>query len=575
MVSELSIPRSESSIYSALTRVFPPSGVPNEQEQRSVQLIRLVSSSVLYPGNFAGAQPLHSAMMTISDNPVVTQSIALGTGKISQEDILYLRQRKGRALGLTEIVAQTPEFLDPQHFDPLLRGMSPGELLDARFNTIRVLASYNIHTNAFHNSITQLGIPDPDQYLRELVTERDVHAAAFVDSALGSWLQRHVKDTGLPREHILMTREGSHAHGITKTLDGEEVVADIAINQALVPSLESIRAIGQLGREYLLRYFKNMSRFNRVVVVHTNQHAANLQAITEHEDDAVEKVPIAERAIVAVRNLVPEQYLDIEPKEYTPDQAAPFIRKAVEQGKVIVGVVERLDPIKRGVTQMNHFTDLVTTLSKTSDGLQILQNLRIAIVAKPKVFEKKGKAAEFMNRYQNTYEALLHEVNRQFREVTGLDDDFIVINRDDTKRVAGMQPSELKDTVFPFFNICMQIGQEGLNNVTQEAAIQTAFGLQVPRPVVGILSQDTGFSEKVTDYKIKNMMILTNPYDPQEVTNALIHAYYQAVFIRNNPQSVLVQETVDSFRSYYENHCADSFYAQPLEALASYRQTRE
>lgn len=572
MAKELRIPSSQREIQHTLSRSFGLTPRLDSGVGANTSLIRLMSTPPTYPAVIAGADSLMFAVSNLSGRPLANETISLGTRVIPEKDKNYMRERRGAAIGLQDVLDSiSPRIEEAAQTDPLLRGMKTDELLASRYDAVRVLTNYAAHADAFADSLRDIGIADSDAYISRTVTERDIHAAALVDAAIGSWLLRHVEDTGLPRESIIMTREGSHAHGITRTLEEKDVVADIAVNQIVVPSLNRILAMDPLARDYMLNLFKNVSRFNHVYVVHTHKDADNLNDIANYKDDEHARIPLEERAVVTVRNLVPPQYLEVAPSEFETEQAAPFMREAVAEGKIILGIIGRLDPIKRDLTVLKRINELVSQLSGSAEGREILQNLRIAVVAKPKVFDGNYKVGKMMTQYHDKYEELVSTVNDNYKEVMGAEDDFIIVNRDSSGELAGMSVTDLKDQVFPYLNICLQMGQEGLNVVIQEAAIQTTFGLEVPRPVVGILAHDTGFSEKVKEHDLCNFLIVDDPQSSDEVTSVLIEAYQRAMAIKENPGSSTIAEISGRLRGYYEEACADSYFGEPLAILVSLR----
>lgn len=571
MHAELHVRRTEPEVYSALQTLFLRGERVDHGTKTRGRIIRLLSSLPTYPAVIAGADPLMSAMSNFSDEPVANETVSLSARKVPDKDADYMRERRGVAVSLSEVLTEMPQFAEAAQADPLLQGMSVQEMVDRRFDTIRVLASYNVSPDAFQDCLRDIGVDDPDGYMSDLITERDVRASAFVDAALGSWVLRHVEDTGLPRESIIMTREGWHAHGITKSLEGEDVTADIAINQTPVPSLERILQMPPLARDYMLNLFKNISRYNKVFVVHTHRSADNLRDIADYEEGESQRVPLKERAVVTVRNLMPPEYLDVTPQERRPEDAAPFMKEAVMDGKIILGIVGRLDPIKRDLTVLKRLNDFVSHVATVPNGQDILDKLRVAIVAKPKVLEGNFKVAEILGRYHDTFEALVEQVNSNFKEVTGTGDNFILVNRNDSDQLSAMAVGDLKDQVFPYVNACLQMGEEGLNVVVQEAEIQTTFGLTEPRPAVGVIARDTGFSEKVEENGLENFLIINDPHDSHEVTTALLKAYEIASNIKENPGSERIRRITDQLKYYYEEVCADSFFEEPLRVLATLR----
>src|SRR5581483_906130 len=116
-----------------------------------------------------------------------------------------------------------------------------------------------------------------------------------------------------------------------------EIVGDIAIYQAKVPTLQSILEMPPDIRHFQLDFYKKLIANNKVISFYTREDQRRLLEIADHLE-----VPEDTRGTIDVRSPLPPGYHEVNP----PTQEAPmsFISEAVKNGKILVGVAARLDP---------------------------------------------------------------------------------------------------------------------------------------------------------------------------------------------------------------------------------------
>lgn len=481
----------------------------------------------------------------------------------SDLSLAFMKDRYGRVVTLNQLLKALPQFAAAKSSDPLLQNMPTEELMRRHADTVHLYSFLNSHDIALRESLRRLGIEDPDTFLGELLDEKTLRAAAFVDAAIGSWLlaQRGRFD--------IVDRDDWPPGMVTRTLDGQTVRADIGNNHGLVPSLEGILSMHPQLRQHQLALFENMVRFNDVIALHTRRDIANLTDIADYLH-----IPPEERGTMHIRNLMPPSFVSFEGKEPDPEKVAPFIKDAVSKGRIIAGVVERLDIFKMDPTFLDNMEYMIRTLSETESGNTMLRNLRIAIIARPLNFSEEWAMSKIYGPYNDYVERKINFLNNTFREIMHMDEDFVLAHRDANGRLTGYPHNNLKAEFYPHLNVVFQLGQEGLCQTVQEGMLTTAFGLPKPRPAVAVISNWIGFAEKARENGLSNVIIVDDPRDPHQVTDAFVRASTNAASIKAHPQSPEVHEILKEMETYYDK-CGDSFYADLLNALIEKRRSND
>ncbi|MBP9690516.1 hypothetical protein KBD81_00390 [Candidatus Woesebacteria bacterium] len=546
---------------------------PSSQKLIETELIKRQSMfggnkslKVIQPGHDAssaestrpGTTPLARALSATSVAHLPYNQICmLEHGPITQKAKDYLSARDAAAVTLEEILQSQPAFKIACLADPVLSSWSPQQLMRAHGDTTVWLSYINSHTTALPTSLRAMGISDPYEYIQSIVSTDELRAASFVDAAVASWVLSKKRELG---PSSVIDYDDWYAQNARITLDGEHVRADMANNHGIVPSLDSILAMPRDLQEYYFRLFGNMAAYSDLVVLHTRRDERHLMDIVDHIGLDKSVIPA-----VHIRNLMPPSFVDFKPAALDKDKAPGFMKEAVQKGKTIALILERLDPIKMDPTLMDNFEFLIRDLAQTESGRNILNDLRVAMVARPSDYGD-WKVNQLYKDYENFVDLRIHQVNSLFHEVMETDDDFILAHRDENGRLTGYPHERVKTEVYPYANIHFQMGEEGLCQTVQEAMLATAYGLDVPRPAVGIVSSGIGFAEKAADHKFTNIKIVDDPTDSQAFVQALCDGYAMAQRIKNEPESDEVHQVLNTMEKYYTS-CSDSFYGEALRAL--------
>lgn len=508
-----------------------------------------------------GTTPLMYALRDVGGQFVVA-SVADHDAP-SEKASQYMQERGVReAAGLRRILEDSPGFTAAKQRDPELRDVPLDQLMRMHGDTVHALSYLNSHDVALRTSLRQLGETDPDAYIAGLVDDKMMHAAAFVDAAIGSWVMQQANFTKRQGRSVIIDRDDWPPANVP-------VHADIGNNHGVVPSLDNILKMHPRLRNHQLKLFGNMVLLNNVLALHTRQDEENLNDIATHL-----AIPAVQRALVYTRYLMPPTYVRFERSEQSEqdEKVAPFIRDAVAQRKIIAGVLERLDFIKMDLPVLDSFDALLTHLAQAEDGQEMLDNFRIAMVGRPANFPADWKMHDLYSRYNGAVEQRIQQINQRFREITQKDEDFILVHRDAAGKMTGYPHEAAKEEVYPHMNIQFQLGQEGLCQTIQEGMITTAFGKAVPRPAVGVVSSMVGFAEKAQEHGMPHVLTVDDPLDPEQTIRAFRAAYVLAKQIREEPGSALVDAIIASMRTYYDGKCKDSFYAGLLATLIEKRQ---
>lgn len=519
-----------------------------------------------------GSSVLFRAMSSLSpaEIPVVAASLAEHEDP-SSKSLKFMKERGGTVKTLNQILGELPVFQAAKQADPMLKDMPVEEIMRRHGEWVHLHLYLNSHDIALRQSLKTIGIVSDDEglenYIADLLDDETLHVASFVNAAVGSWLLRNKK------ANDLVDRDDWPPANVVRSLSGFEVRADISNNHGPVTPLERILKMHHKLQQYQLELFGNMIRFNDVVVLHTKQDAHNLATIADYL-----KIPPKGRALIHVRNLMPPSFVEFKASDPDPETAASFIREAVKKGRIIAGVVERLDLIKMDPLVLDHFEELIKQLSQTDNSREMLKNFRIAWISRPANFPQNWKMFEIYGPYNEFVDKRIKEINALFRRVMGeiggpQDEDFILTSRHSSGQLAGYPHEQIKDEFYPFVNTMFQLGQEGLCQTVQEGMLTTAFGLTRPRPATVVISRLAGFSEKAEDNGLDNVKIVEDPTDTAQVVKAFVDAYNQAVMIRDNPDSTEIETLLTRMEKYYDS-CGDSFYVEVLAKLKEVRRAR-
>lgn len=510
-----------------------------------------------------GVDPLMFAVRRVSTHPRPFLVAALSEpADPTPEAIQFMEERGGEVCTLPSILRAAPGLTAAILRDPLTRDMSLLEIMHAYSDTVRLLSNFNSTDVALRISLRAIGISDAEEYIAGFLGEKTLRAAVYAERAIASWIAAQRKP------YDLIERGDWPAMNIVRDFSGRDMHADLATNQCLIPKLIRVCKMHPRVREYEFGLYRTIITRNRVVILHTNADASNLQEIADFL-----RIPENNRASVYIRNLLPPNYTAIRVLP-SPAHAAPqFLRRAVETGKLIVGIVERMGPPKMDPLLFNHLAYLVTVLSRSADTRRLLQTIRIAFIAGERQFPEGMRMKKLYHSYVLYVKEQIETINRTFRSVTGTDEDFILTTPEDDHGSWTYHSNEqLRHDFYPFVHMMLQLSQEGLCMSVQEGAMVTAFGAPIPRPAVILISALAGFAEKARLYNLPNVRVIQNPLNPEEFVRSFIEAHHMASYIRSHPDSLLIRSIVGQMRRYYDR-CADSYYPGALTALAQKMKT--
>lgn len=535
----------------------PDAGMP-----LPVKLFHLSHSAPKEGATRPGIDPLFAAFAQTSslDMPNIAVSMADHTDPSAQAE-QYTAERQAMNITLNRILEKTPGFQKAKEAHPLLAGMSTEELMQRHGDTVHIMAYLNSHDEATRSSLRHMGIADPDEFLTSQVDEVDLEAASFVDAAVGSWL---IKNTS---HGDLLVRDDWPPANVSRDLNGHSVVADIGDNHGIVPTLDAITKMHPTLQQYQLRLFGNMVTNNMVLGLHTDRDIRHLLEIADYL-----YIPEDKRAVMYKRYLMPPSFIEFKPTEELGKTPAPFLEKAVHDGKVIAQVVERLDPIKDDYTALSHFETMICELAGQEQGREVLENLRIGWIGRPARFPDGWKSKEIYDAYTGGISARLDKVNALYREVMQTEDDFILVHRDEQGNLSGYQHDKLKTEVYPFSDITFQVGQEGLCQTIQEGVLTKTFGMGIPG--VTVVSDRVGFAEKAAEQGLENTHVITDMKRPEGFIQAFVAAYRQAMMLRNGDSDIRDEMTAQ-LKEYYDTLCKDTFYGTAIDTLVEVERSKQ
>ncbi|QQS43452.1 hypothetical protein IPM65_04850 [Candidatus Roizmanbacteria bacterium] len=527
-----------------------------------VKLFHLSHSAPKEGATRPGIDPLFAAFAKASalDMPNVAVSMADHSDPSAQAEE-YTAERQAMNITLNRVLERTPGFTQSKEAHPLLAGMTTEELMKRHGDTVHIMAYLNSHDEATRSSLRHMGITDPDEFLAAQVDETDLEAAAFVDAAVGSWLINNIK----PQD--LLVRDDWPPANVHRDLKGNMVLADIGDNHGIVPSLKAIQGMHPKLQEYQFRLFGNMLTGNSVLGLHTDRDIRNILEIADHL-----YIPEDRRAVMYKRYLMPPSFIEFRPTEELGKTPAPFLEKAVHDGKVIAQVVERLDPIKDDYTALSHFEAMIRELAGHEQGREVLENLRIGWIGRPARFPEGWKSKSIYDAYTGGISARLDRVNALFREVMQTEDDFILVHRDAAGNLSGYQHDKLKTEVYPFSDITFQVGQEGLCQTIQEGVLTKTFGMGTPG--LTVVSDRVGFAEKATEQGLENTHVISDMNRPDGFINAFVNAYQQALVLRNGNANLRDAMTAQ-LKGYYDTLCKDTFYGTAIDTLVEVERSKQ
>ena len=470
----------------------------------------------------------------------------------------YSEARHVTNITLNRVLEQKPGFRKALENNPELRGMDMEELMRRHGDTVHIMAYLNSHNEATRSSIKRMGIPDPDEHLAGLIDSKDLAAAAFVDAAVASWMLKNTTPDDL------IMRDDWPPANVTQDFAKNKMKAHIGDNHGVVPSVEAILNMHPTLQEYQIQLFANMLTGNHVIGLHTQQDIENLMAIGDYLC-----IPSEQRAVTYKRYLMPPSFTEFKAEQMDGSKPAPFLEKAVGEGKIIAQVVERLDPIKDDLTAASHFGEMVKQLAGSDEGKEMLRNLRIGWVGRPARFPEGWDSKTLYDDYSAQVEQALLEVNELYKQTMETEDDFVLIHRDEQGKMSGYPHDQLKTEVYPYSDITFQVGQEGLCQTIQEGVLTRTFGLEVPQPAATVVSKRVGFAEKAQENGLSNTHVVEDMNGPEDFIAAFTAAYKQAVAIRQNPGADEVAQIKQQLRTYYDTLCKDSFYETALETLVN------
>lgn len=535
---------------------IPDAGMP-----LPVKLFHLSHSAPKEGATRPGIDPLFAAFAATSsyETPNVAVSMADHEDPSGKAEA-YTAKRQASNITLNRILEQAPGFIRAKQLNPFLASMPVDEMMQRHGDTVHIMAYLNSHDEATRSSLRAMGITDPDEFLASQVDDTDLEAAAFVDAAVGSWLISNTK----PQD--LLIRDDWPPANVRKGLNGQQIKADIGDNHGIVPSLNSILSMHPKLQDYQFRLFGNMMTGNSVLGLHTDRDINNIQEIADHL-----YIPEDMRAVMYKRYLMPPSFTEFQPAEELGKTPAPFLEKAVHEGKVIAQLVERLDPIKDDYTALSHFEAMIHKLAGQEQGREVLENLRIGWIGRPARFPDGWKSKEIYDAYTGGISARLDRVNALYREAMQTDDDFILVHRDEQGNLSGYPHDKLKTEVYPFSDITFQVGQEGLCQTIQEGVLTKTFGMGTPG--VTVVSDRVGFAEKAVEQGLENTHVITDMKRPDGFIDAFVAAYQQASMLRGGAGKMRDQLTAQ-LKEYYDTLCKDTFYGTAIDTLVQVERSR-
>ncbi len=527
-----------------------------------VRLFHLSHSAPKEGATRPGIDPLFAAFAATSSIETPNMAVSMADHEDpSQKAEDYTAERDAVNITLNRVLEQIPGFQKEKNMNPVLAAMTVEEMMQRHGDTVHIMAYLNSHDEATRSSLRHMGIADPDAFLVSQVEEADIEAAAFVDAAVGSWLMNNTNPNDL------LIRDDWPPANVNKDLQGRSLKADIGDNHGIVPSLKAIQGMHPKLQEYQYRLFGNMLTGNAVLGLHTDRDIQNILEIADHLF-----IPEDQRAVMYKRYLMPPSFIEFTPTEELGKTPAPFLEKAVHEGKIIAQVVERLDPIKDDLTALSHFESMICELAGQERGREILENLRIGWIGRPARFPDGWKSKDIYDAYTGHVDQALGRVNRLYREVMQTDDDFILVHRDEQGNLSGYPHDKLKTEVYPFSDITFQVGQEGLCQTIQEGVLTKTFGMGIPG--VTVVSDRVGFAEKAIEQGLENTHVISDMKRPDDFINAFVNAYRQAMTLRNGDADMRDEMTAQ-LKGYYDTLCKDTFYGMAIDTLVEVERSKQ
>lgn len=509
-----------------------------------------------------GTNPLFFGISEITGiNPSLKAISIAEHGSPSEQAINYTEDRGGKNITLPDILAAVPEFITMAAHDPMLADLSMNDMMRMHGETVHLLSYLNSHDTALRTTMQSLNLVDKDveATIATMLDDQTRHAAAFVDATVATWISRNRSDV------TFVDRDDWPPVNVVVDLNGNPVRADVGNNHGLVPQLKNILKMHPIVQEHALQTYRNMIIYNDALALHTQKDAQFLQEIADHLGISEDQ-----RAEVFVRDLVPPSFVDFSKLPEGREKPAPFLEEAVKKGRMIAGVVERLDPIKMDHTVLDNLEYMLKDLRGTPEGEEIITNLRIAMVARPANFPDDWKMKQIYGTYNNSFIHRVDDINRLFKKISGMDEDFILLHKDSNGNPTGYPHNSLRAEVFPYYDIAFQLGQEGLCQTIQEAGLTRAFRSDDSLPAITIVSELTGFAEKAQQWGMDHVLPVKDPTNPDETSAKFVQGYRMAKALRENPGHSEIQQIKDRMIAYYD-HCGDSFYPGLLDALITKR----
>jgi len=509
-----------------------------------------------HPGCSPGIDQLLSVAHSLRGRPDrdPTSVVLAASGRNNKPHNEYCRDLGIQNIPLPRLLAHLPEFEEALSQSPRLSDLSYETIMRHHADVVhfgRYLASHDI---AFDEAFRNTGILK-SKMVRLILTPEKMEAAAVVDAAIAQFL---LSVQGIKPGLVVLNDWPALLS--TQTLSGDGVKPDIISNHCVVPKLSSILDQPAALQDYQLTVFETMARAAEVTVLHTEADADNLVEISDYLG-----IPLQSRASVFVRNMIPSCFIELDPSE--PIEPHPLISQAVKQDKLLAVITERLDPIKMDPCMLNGLLRAINDAEGIPENMARLRRVRIAFIAIASSYTRDEDSGLYplYSRYTNQVGRMINIVNAAYQRVTGTSEDFILVNRDSEGEICGMERDTLRTQIYPFSQIALQLGQEGLCLSVQESPLVRAFK-ETPYPVVQLVSRSVGVSEKLSIAGLRNAVIAEDSRNDGEVAGAFMNAVALAMRIGDKSEYLFRQRLIVDLREYFQG-LGTSYFGGALELL--------